>query len=347
MPASSGGATVVGALVLLIAQATFASAAPAPVSRDPLPPPVEIRNSYVSPKIDDEYTDPLKKMPDWNGQWLAQAAPHLRPAQLMFDPDHFFQPSDIESPPQTGPLPGSYLTDIPLKPEYKAQYMKTVADTVAGKAIDQVAGGCKPYGLLRLMGGQPSGPEITMTPEVIFMFFDFGSSLRRIYIDGRGHPKPDEYTGVIAPRWNGHSIGKWEGDTLAVDTVGVFPNYYDQTNPPYSDKVHVVERLRLVAWNWLENQITVEDPVMLTRPWTVTRLYRRSQQAKYPNTMDNDCSPNDFIDVSAGYQRVVLPSEQTAGAAATHVRPRATPAPRAPAVRAPARPAAPSRRPAR
>jgi hypothetical protein len=320
----------------MLASTGVAHAAAPPVSRDPLPPPADQRN-YTSPKIDDEYTDQLKKLPDWNGQWLMQAAPKLRPAQLMFDPEHYFQPSDIESPPQTGPLPGSYLTDIPLKPEYKAQYMKTVADTVAGKAIDQVAGGCKPYGMLRVMGGQPSGPEITMTPEVVFMFFDFGSSSRRIYIDGRGHPRPDEYTGEVAPRWNGHSIGKWEGDTLVVDTVGIFPNYYDQTNPPFSDKVHVTERIRLVAWNWLENQITVEDPVMLTRPWTVTRLYRRSQQAKYPNTMDNDCSPNDFIDVSSGYQRVVLPSESAAGARATHARPPAQPARRAPARPAPAR----------
>lgn len=288
---------------------TLGGASAAPDPKAELPPPADQRAAYASPKIEQEYTDALLKLPDWNGAWINQAAPKPRPAQLMFDPEHFFQPEFAGEPSATGPVAGSYLTQIPYKPEYLKQYRANVAMALEGKSIDRVGALCQPYGGLRLMGGAPSGPEITITPEKVIMYFDTGAQTRHIYTDGRPHPPADEYLGTIAPRWNGHSIGKWEGDTLVVDTVGFYPAFYDQTMPPYSDQVHVVERIRLVAWRWLENEITITDPVMLERPWVVTRYYRRSMASKYPNASDNNCPPGETMDFSQGYQRAVLPAE--------------------------------------
>jgi hypothetical protein len=293
----------------VVVSALVASEAIAAQQADQLPPPPERRATYKSPLIEDEYTDQLKKLPDWNGAWIQQAAPKPRPAQMMFDPDHFYQPPIAGEPSATGPVAGSYLTDIPYKPEYQKQYMENVKNALEGRSIDRVGALCQPYGGIRLMGGAPSGPEITITPEMVIMYFDVGGQSRHIYTDGRPHPKPDEYLGKIQPRWNGHSIGHWENGTLVVDTVGFYPAFYDQTAPPYSDQVQVTERIRLVAWEWLENQITIVDPVMLTRPWTVTRYYRRSMGSKYPNANDYHCPPGENMDFSEGYQRVILPSE--------------------------------------
>ena len=95
---------------------------------------------------------------------------------------------------------------------------------------------------------------------------------RRIYLDGRSHPPDDE----IVATWNGHSIGKWEGDVLVVDTVGTNgraraangvgsnakPSSLD-SDPrfPLSDALHLVERFRLVANNeLLEDEMSIEDP---------------------------------------------------------------------------------------
>jgi hypothetical protein len=277
-----------------------------------LPPPRSAGDSYDSPLIEAEYTDELQKLPDWNGTWIMQAAPKPRPAQLMFDPENFHQPEFAGEPSATGPVAGSYLTNIPYKPEYKKQYMENVQKALEGKSVDAVGALCRPYGGIRLMGGQPSGPEITITPEKVIMYFDTSGATRQIYTDGRSHPEVDEYLGKIPPRWNGHSVGHWEGSTLVVDTVGFYPAFYDQTGAPYSDQVRVTERIRLLSWRWLENQITIEDPVMLEKPWTVTRYYLRNMGAKYPSMNDTNCAPGEAMDFSKGYQHVILPSEAAA-----------------------------------
>jgi hypothetical protein len=75
---------------------------------------------------------------------------------------------------------------------------------------------------------------------------------RQIFLDGRGHPD------VWNPAWQGHSIGKWEGDTLVVDTVGF--NDQVQAGPIHSDQLHVVERMRRPDMAHLEIEITTEDP---------------------------------------------------------------------------------------
>jgi len=110
---------------------------------------------------------------------------------------------------------------------------------------------------------------------------------RRIYLDGRGHPPSDE----LEPTWMGHSIGRWEGDVLVVDTIGtngrtrgmngVGSNArvsLDDAKPrlPVSDQLHLVERLRLVAdGEMLEDEMTITDPKAYTRPLVVKHYWQR------------------------------------------------------------------------
>ncbi|MEO6387447.1 MAG: hypothetical protein ABIT16_02095 [Croceibacterium sp.] len=90
--------------------------------------------------------------------------------------------------------------------------------------------------------------------------------IRYIYTDGREHPSEDE----LWPNNWGDSIGCWEGDTLVVDTIGAkFDLDFNYLAPPLSEQAHFTERLRAVAADRIEGEITITDPVTLAAPWTV------------------------------------------------------------------------------
>jgi len=275
-----------GALTLFISSLLVASAS--------------AQTSTLGPLTGAEYVAAHGALPDWNGAWS-----HASRSSLMFDPENYSAPPDPIGGAGFGPLPGSKLTGVPYKPEYQRQYDKTVADTAAGKAADGVALGCRPYGMPRVMAAIPSPPQIVMTPDVVVMVSDVETRL--IYTDGRKHPTGDAASAL----WDGHSIGQWEGDTLVVDTTDMFAGSYDQTDARYSDQIHVVERIRLIDRNLLQNEMTITDPVMLTRPWKVTRQYRRAT-SKWPDRTYSNCGPDESIDMSEGHQRLVLPSERAA-----------------------------------
>ncbi len=239
-------------------------------------------------------------LPDWNGAWDQD---WQGGAFAMFDPLHVYKEPDSSTVAPVGVTPGDYLTDIPLRPEYKKQYMDVVAKQKQGESPDTVGVGCRSYGMPRAMFGTPGGPQIFMTPEVVAMIGDV--DVRMIYTDGRPHPTGDD----AIDTWDGHSIGHWEGDTLVVDTVNVFPGNYDQTGAAHSGQIHIVERLRLLDHDTLQDQMTIEDPVTLERPWTVVRRFKR-HKSKWPNKVYTNCGRENDIDFSNGYQSIILPSER-------------------------------------
>jgi hypothetical protein len=105
--------------------------------------------------------------------------------------------------------------------------------------------------------------ELRQFPDVVLILFDEDHLVRRIYMDGRGHPDGSLST------WMGHSIGKYEGDTLVVDTVGFNDkNWIDRQGHPHSDSLHLVERFRRVNQNSLEYEVTINDPKAYIKPWT-------------------------------------------------------------------------------
>jgi len=105
--------------------------------------------------------------------------------------------------------------------------------------------------------------EIRQFPDEVLLLFDEDHWVRRIYMDGRAHP--DGYTST----WMGHSTGRYEGDTLVIDTVGVKDEtWIDRLGHPHSDAMHVVERLRRVNQNSLQYEYTIDDPKAYKKPWT-------------------------------------------------------------------------------
>ncbi len=121
---------------------------------------------------------------------------------------------------------------------------------------------CAPPGVPRiyLIRGEPV--EIAQIPGRVLMLFEYDHFVRHIYTDGREHPKD------LNPSWMGDAIGKWEGDTLVVDTVGFNDKtWLDNDGLPHSEDLHVVERIRRVNHDTLTIDTTIEDPKAYTKPW--------------------------------------------------------------------------------
>jgi hypothetical protein len=149
-------------------------------------------------------------------------------------------------------------------------------------------GECNPWPPVMFMGGSDLFPiQILQGPNVIVIHHEAVTQPRRIFMDGRGHPAADG----LLPTFMGHSVGRWEGDTLVVDTVGtngrarpingyisgaVTSGPDNRPRLPGSDQLHLTERIRLVGdGDYLESTMTVDDPKTYRKPWTITRYWQR------------------------------------------------------------------------
>lgn len=145
---------------------------------------------------------------------------------------------------------------------------------------------CDPIGMPRIMTFI-APMEIMQTPSQIVELFEVSHEWRQIWTDGRKLPSDPE------PTWNGYSVGKWEGDTLVVDTVGFNDeSWVDQYGNPHSDAMHLTERYRRTSRDKLELTMTIDDPKAYTMPWA--SLIR--PLTLYPNMEieDEPCVPEEM-----------------------------------------------------
>jgi hypothetical protein len=124
---------------------------------------------------------------------------------------------------------------------------------------------CKPSGFARQFL-TPYGVEFVELPELQRIFiFDIGGphTYRTIYMDGRQHPEK------LTPSYYGHSIGRWDGDTLVVDTVGYNESFWmDRRGMPHTEQLHTIERFTRTSTQQIRYDVTVEDPGAYTAPWS-------------------------------------------------------------------------------
>ena len=134
--------------------------------------------------------------------------------------------------------------------------------------------------------------EIVQTPGRVYMIFQsLQNPLSRfIYTDGRGHPEGYPTT------FMGHSVGRWDGDTLVVDTIGIDEvSWMDHVGTPHSDALRVVERLRRVDRDTLEVEFRFEDPKAFTRPWAGKKVLELNPDWEYiPGLICEDRFKADF-----------------------------------------------------
>jgi hypothetical protein len=200
------------------------------------------------------------RYPDWSGTWLGTGGG-------SFDPSK----------------PKGLGQQVPLKPEFQKILEASVADIAAGGQGNDEGYHCGSHGMPRLMLALEPIFFVTL-PETTYVIFERLSQVRRVFTDGRAWPATLPGASV------GYSIGKWvdtagDGrfDTLEAETRGINgARVYDSNGAPlHPDNSTVVkERIGLDKANRdvMHNEITVTDDA-LTRPWTVTRTYRRHPAA--------------------------------------------------------------------
>lgn len=158
-----------------------------------------------------------------------------------------------------------------LVPEYLAKWEMMRKSRMSGSYEFDNNARCLPPGMPAMMA-MAYGMEIMQTKDKITFFSELNDALRRVYLDGR---KPTARH-LDDPTYAGYSTGRWEGDTLVVDTVALHPDSFIEGFTPHSDAMTVTERLRFIAPGVLEDRITVTDPKALTKPWETVRTYRRA-----------------------------------------------------------------------
>jgi len=264
------------ALASLLAFAALAAESPPPATPAPSvftpapagPPPVQ------APSLAAALGDGWKKLPDWRGVWFLEGPLVFGGAEnTMVPPDAKSQPRVIRGVEfEQGVPAGAFMMRVPYKPEFQQQYEATVAKAkAAGRAEDPVENCWLPHGMPRLAGAGPGAVEFHLTPKRTWIIWDAMNQTRRIATDGSTHPQDEEW-----PRVMGHSVGRWEGQTLVVDTVWMKPGIFDRTGAPYSDQLRLTERYTRTTADTITLEMTAEDPVMFTAPWKVTRRYKRS-----------------------------------------------------------------------
>ena len=135
---------------------------------------------------------------------------------------------------------------------------------VADNSKDNPEAHCLPMGIMQFHT-QGAPRKFIQTPGLLVILYEASSGIRQIFTDGRSFPGSDPQ-----PWWYGYSIGKWEGDTLVVETRGFRDGgWLDINGSPLTDAAKLTERFRRVSYGRMEIDVTVDDPKAYTRPWTV------------------------------------------------------------------------------
>ena len=170
--------------------------------------------------------------------------------------------------------------DVPYQPWAKALFDER--KTGAHSKEDQPAN-CLPQGVPRI-NAAPAPWKVVQTPEFVVIIYEAFNLWRQIFLDGR------ELAADATPSWMGYSTGKWQGDTLVVDTKGFNGKaWIDQLGRPSTEALHVIERFQRKDFGHLEIQITIDDAKAYSKPWTVTEQFRLLTDGEL---MESICNEN-------------------------------------------------------
>jgi hypothetical protein len=146
--------------------------------------------------------------------------------------------------------------EIVLTPEGRALQQRPKRDDFPGAV-------CLPMNLAGLAVGQPF--KISSNKRVVVILYELQTTFRQIFVDGR--PLPTDPN----PAWRGYSVGRWDGDTLVVDTSGFNERATIPGGGPHSEALHIIERFRRRDFGHLDIQYTIDDPKIYVKPWTISQ----------------------------------------------------------------------------
>jgi hypothetical protein len=200
------------------------------------------------------------------GPGFAPVPGHLPP--VANDPAHPFVPNGSRAQPT---YRIADLSNPNLKPWVKERMKKDNDEVLAGKVAFTPRSSCLPAGVPGFMGYGGANPVYFLqTPKQVWLIYSGDQQVRRVYLDVPHSANPK-------PSWYGESVGRYEGDTLVVDTIGLNDRtVVDPYRTPHTEKLHVVERWKMIdGGKSLEATFTVEDPEAFYEPWAGMRRYQR------------------------------------------------------------------------
>ena len=197
--------------------------------------------------------------PDFTGIWR-----NTQPARLGDFGDRI--PERDPNAPITGLElfrdAGTGMKDgLPLQPWASELKQKRMADF----SKDNPDAHCLPMGNMQFET-HPQPRKMIQTRDLLVILYEGNAGIRQIFMDGRPLPPSD-----AEPWWYGYSVGKWEGDTLVVETAGFRDDgWLDINGSPLTSAGKMIERFRRPNFGNLEIEVTIDDPKAYTKPWTVT-----------------------------------------------------------------------------
>lgn len=217
--------------------------------------------------------------PDLSGIWQIENPTREERYKFFFD--------GINNLGEDAPAP--YFMNIlyDFKPEDSPMRPETAAianQHRAGMARDIPSTRCLPFGL-PLMDAAPFPIKVLQLPGEIALLYEHDTTFRQIFTDGRKLPSDP------TPSWTGYSVGKWDSDTLVAETIGFNDKaWLDAFGHPHSEDMRITERFRRKDFGHMELRVTVDDPKMYTRPFTVTL-----NQRLLPDTdlLESVCTENE------------------------------------------------------
>jgi hypothetical protein len=216
---------------------------------------------------------PYDKLPDWSGAWSMMGG-------TVFD--------RATQTGQGGAINVGVREHPPYNAEWEAIYQKSLAKRDKNLLPDTITNCGVPAGFPRMFN-LPDPYEFAIRPEESWILAENGPNVMRIYTDGRKHLNDQWET------YTGDSVGHWESDTLVFTTIGLKGSrdgdvILDRTGLVLSDKSHSTTRMRKIDDNTIEVVMTIEDSKALTKPWVVTKQFRK--QPVGTRLYDYGCAEN-------------------------------------------------------
>lgn len=186
-------------------------------------------------------------------------APAPRGADGKPDLSGLWEPVSKGADPQFLDIAKNIAAGLPFQPWAAALVKARRAD----ENKDDPDGHCQPLGLVK-MHLHPYPRKMIQVPGLLLILFERNTEYRQIFTDGRPLPEDPQ------PGYNGYSVGKWDGDTLVVESIGFKDGLWlDVSGTPLTDAAKVTERFRRPNFGNLKIEVTVDDPKAYTKPWSI------------------------------------------------------------------------------
>ena len=200
----------------------------------------------------------------WNATGAMEPMPG--PAPVSQDPKIKYTPNNVGGQPtwRYADVNNPNLTEFAKEGLLKANMMVD-----GGFALYNRTSRCWQPGI-PVLNLSPGRTYFLQTPKEVYIVWQRDQIVRRVFLNQQHSKNPK-------PSWNGESIGRYEGDTLVVDTIGqTTKSFVDLYRTPHSEKLHVVERFKMIEdGKKLQVEITVEDPASFKQPWKAVRTWAR------------------------------------------------------------------------